>query len=97
MWSTGENPRDIHAVELLSNIHDVSLDRLIAIGYDSRLTAFDSLLPRLFAAYDRLPLDDPRRGGLALPVDTLRQGFRDVLFYPEDVSAHAERRYHPGD
>lgn len=22
--------------------------------------------------------------------------FRDVLFYPEDVEAHAERRYHPG-
>jgi hypothetical protein len=23
--------------------------------------------------------------------------FRDVLFAPEDVSARAERRYHPGD
>jgi acyl-homoserine-lactone acylase len=23
--------------------------------------------------------------------------FRDVLFTPEDVAAHAERRYHPGE
>ena len=73
MWSTGENPRDVHAVELLSNIHDVSLDGLIATGYDSRLTAFDLLLPRLFAAYDRLPLGDPRRASLALPIDALRR------------------------
>jgi len=72
MWSTGENPRDVHAVELLSNIHDVTLDRLIATGYDSRLTAFDLLLPHLFAAYDRLPPADPRRASLALPIDTLR-------------------------
>jgi acyl-homoserine-lactone acylase len=73
MWSTGENPRDVHAVELLSNIHDVTLDSLIATGYDNKLTAFDLLLPRLFAAYDRLPLDDPRRASLALPIDTLRR------------------------
>jgi len=73
MWSTGENPRDVHAVELLSNIHAVTLDSLIATGYDSRLTAFDLLLPRLFAAYDRLSSDDPRRASLSLPVGTLRK------------------------
>jgi len=73
MWSTGENPRDIHAVELLSKIHDVTLDSLIATGYDSRLTAFDLLLPRLLAAYDHLPLADPRRASLALPIDSLRR------------------------
>jgi acyl-homoserine-lactone acylase len=27
----------------------------------------------------------------------IRGEFRDVLFYREDVSAHAEQRYHPGD
>jgi len=26
----------------------------------------------------------------------IRGEFRNVLFYPKDVSAHAERRYHPG-
>ena len=73
MWSTGENPRNVHAVELLSNIRDVTLDSLIATGYDSLLTAFDLLLPRLFAAYDRLPPGDPRRASLALPIDSLRR------------------------
>jgi acyl-homoserine-lactone acylase len=73
MWSTGENPRDVHAVELLSNIHDVSLDSLIATGYDSRLTGFDLLLPHLLAAFDRLPADDTRRASLAPAVDALRR------------------------
>jgi acyl-homoserine-lactone acylase len=73
MWSSGENPRDIHAVELLTGIHDVTVDSLIATAYDSRLTAFDSLLPRLFAAYDRLPAEDSRRASLAQPVEALRQ------------------------
>ncbi len=45
MWIKGENPRGVHAVEVLQNIHDVTLDSLIAAGYDSHLTAFDVLLP----------------------------------------------------
>lgn len=73
MWSTGENPRDVHAVELLSHIHDVTLESLIATAYDRRLNAFDLLLPLLFSAYDRLPQDDSRRANIALPIDTLRQ------------------------
>ena len=47
MWIKGENPRGIHAVEVLEDIHDVTLDGLIAAGYDSHLTAFDVLLPPL--------------------------------------------------
>ncbi len=73
MWSSGENPRDIHAVELLTGIHDVTVDSLISTAYDTRLPAFDSLLPRLFAAYDRLPAGDSQRASLAQPVETLRQ------------------------
>jgi len=73
MWSTGENPRDVHAVELLSGIHGVTLESLISTAYDSRLNAFDLLLPPLFVAYERLPRDDPRRVRLALPIETLRR------------------------
>ena len=73
MWSTGENPRDVHAVELLSNIHDVTLESLISTAYDSRLNAFDLLLPPLFGAYERLSQGDPRRIRLALPIETLRR------------------------
>jgi acyl-homoserine-lactone acylase len=55
MWIKGENPRGIHAAEVLHDIHDVTLDSLIAAGYDAHLTAFDVLLPPLIASYDALP------------------------------------------
>jgi acyl-homoserine-lactone acylase len=71
-WTRGENPRGIHAVEVLDNIRDVTLDSLIAAGYDSHLTAFDVLLPPLFEEYDRLSPEDPRRAGLKEPIETLR-------------------------
>ena len=72
MWIKGENPRGTHAVEVLQNIHHVTLDSLIAAGYDSHLTAFDVLLPPLFKDYDQLAADDPRRDSLMEPIRTLR-------------------------
>jgi acyl-homoserine-lactone acylase len=72
MWIKGENPRGIHAVEVLRNIHDVTLDSLIAAGYDGHLTAFEVLLPPLFKDYDELAGDDPRRVALKEPIDALR-------------------------
>jgi acyl-homoserine-lactone acylase len=71
-WIKGENPRGIHAVEVLQNIQGVTLDSLIAAGYDSHLTAFDVLLPPLFQDYDQLAADDPRRAALQEPIATLR-------------------------
>jgi acyl-homoserine-lactone acylase len=71
-WIKGENPRGIHAVEVLHDIRAVTLDSLIAAGYDPHLTAFDVLLPPLFEDYDRLPVDDPRRDALRDPIAVLR-------------------------
>ena len=71
MWTRGENPRGIHAVQVLQDIRDVTLDSLIAAGYDSRLTAFDTLLPPLLEAYGRLAPDDPRRARLSQPIAVL--------------------------
>jgi acyl-homoserine-lactone acylase len=71
MWSKGENPRGIHAVEVLQDLHDVTLDSLIAAGYDSRLTAFDTLLPPLLDAYGRLSAEDPRQARLREPIAVL--------------------------
>ncbi len=48
------------------------MDSLIAAGYDGHLTAFDVLLPPLFAAYDALPSADPRRAHLKEAIETLR-------------------------
>jgi acyl-homoserine-lactone acylase len=72
MWRTGENPRGVHAVEVLRNIRDVTLESLIAAGYDPHLTAFDELLPPLLRAYDQLPEADPRRMRVREPVELLR-------------------------
>jgi acyl-homoserine-lactone acylase len=72
MWIKGENPRGIHAVEVLQNIQNVTLDSLIAAGYDNHLTAFEVLLPPLFKDFDQLAPDDPRRANLKEPMMSLR-------------------------
>ncbi|HEY0799659.1 MAG TPA: penicillin acylase family protein [Steroidobacteraceae bacterium] len=72
MWTKGENARGPHAVEVLHNIHNVTLDSLIGAGYDGHLTAFDVLLPPLFVAYDALPATDLRRPGLQEAISALR-------------------------
>ncbi|HXP66059.1 MAG TPA: penicillin acylase family protein, partial [Steroidobacteraceae bacterium] len=72
MWIRGENPRGPHATEVLSKLRGATLDSLIAAGYDGHLTAFDVLLPPLFAAYDALPEADPRRADLKDSISVLR-------------------------
>jgi acyl-homoserine-lactone acylase len=78
MWTKGENPRGLHAAEVLKNIHDVTLDTLIAAGYDPHLTGFDVLLPPLIAAYDALPAEDARRRTLGAAVEALRRWDRNT-------------------
>jgi acyl-homoserine-lactone acylase len=73
MWITRENPRGLHAVEVLHDIHQVTLDTLIAAGYDSHLTTFDVMLPPLIDAYERLPATDRRKADLSEPVELLRR------------------------
>ncbi|HSZ10061.1 MAG TPA: penicillin acylase family protein [Steroidobacteraceae bacterium] len=72
MWTKGETPRGLHAVEVLHDIQHVTLDSLIGAGYDGHLTAFDVLLPPLFTAYDGLPAADPQRTALAEAIAVLR-------------------------
>jgi acyl-homoserine-lactone acylase len=72
MWTAGENPRGIHALDVLSGKHDFTLDSLIAAGYDPKLTAFDTLMPPLLKAYDSLPAGDARRDSLREPIEALR-------------------------
>jgi acyl-homoserine-lactone acylase len=78
MWRTGENPRGLHAVEVLHDIHQVTLDTLIAAGYDPHLITFDVMLPGLIDAYDQLPATDPRKADLKEPVELLRRWDRRV-------------------
>jgi len=73
MWTKGENPRGIHATEMLQNLQQVTLDSLIAAAYDGHLTAFEVLLPPLLQAYDNLGPDDPQRSQLREPIAVLRR------------------------
>lgn len=86
MWTKGENPRGIHAVELLQDIREVTLDSLIATAYDGHLTAFEVLLPPLLSAYDGLSPDDPRRIALKEPIASLRGWNRRTAVDSEPTS-----------
>ncbi|MGK5071178.1 acylase [Janthinobacterium sp. RT4P48] len=68
----GENARGLHAVKVFQNRTGFTLDSLIAASYDSELTAFESLLPPLFAAYDALPAATPQKRALAEKIALLR-------------------------
>lgn len=67
-----ENPRGIHAVRVLENRTDFTLESLIAAAYDSRLTAFEPLLPLLLQAYDDAPADGGHKAALADQIAELR-------------------------
>ena len=68
----GENARGLHAVKVFSQRSGFTLDSLIAASYDSELTAFETLLPPLFAAYDALPADAADKLALAGKIALLR-------------------------
>ncbi|MFA6247096.1 MAG: penicillin acylase family protein [Mucilaginibacter sp.] len=70
MAPDGENYRGINAINLLGNGKGITLDGLIAKGYDKYLAAFDDLLPALFASYNNAP--DSLKAQLAEPIDILK-------------------------
>jgi acyl-homoserine-lactone acylase len=71
MAPDGENYRAITAIKLLKDANHITLDQLIAKGYNHYLAAFDDLLPPLFMAYDNAP--DSVKQLLSEPVQLLRQ------------------------
>jgi acyl-homoserine-lactone acylase len=52
-----ENYRGVHAIEVLDGKKDFTIDSLTDAAYSSHLTAFDVLLPVLYKAYDKSPVD----------------------------------------
>ena len=67
-----DNARGVHAVRVLQNRRDFTLDRLIGAAYDSYLPAMEQIVPPVVAAYDALPATDPLKAKLAVQVRTLR-------------------------
>ncbi len=58
MAPDGENFRGLNAVRLLSSKNKFSLEDLIAVGYDPHMTAFDTSMPILISAYEKIKNTD---------------------------------------
>src|SRR5204863_8463618 len=60
-----ESARGLHAIKVLKDKKNFTVDSLVSAAYDNDLTWFDSTLPLLFKAWDAAQEDDPLRAGTA--------------------------------
>ncbi len=67
-----ESARGLHAVRVLKDRKDFTLEGLLSAAYDSYLTWFDKPLPTLLKAWDGLPAGDSLKARLAEQVGVLR-------------------------
>jgi acyl-homoserine-lactone acylase len=67
-----ESARGLHAIRVLQDRKDFTLESLIAAAYDSYLTWFDKPLPALIRAWDEAPAANPLKAKLAAQIDMLR-------------------------
>ncbi|MCC6930437.1 MAG: penicillin acylase family protein [Gemmatimonadaceae bacterium] len=67
-----ENPRGVHAVMVLKDKKDFTLETLRDAAFDSYLPAFADLIPGLVRAYDAAPAGSPLKQKLAEPMAQLR-------------------------
>lgn len=57
MARESENFRGVHAIRVLSEVENLTLDGLIELAHDPYLPAFEQIIPGLVAAYDQLGSD----------------------------------------
>lgn len=98
----GESARGLHAVRVLENKKDFTLDSLIAAAFDSYLPWFERAMPALIKAWDQEADSDPLKAKLAEQIKLLR-GWNlrwDVnsistslaVFWGEDIVGHVGRK-----
>lgn len=90
-----ENFRGVHAIGLLADAKDLTIDKMIELAYDPYLPAFEKVIPGLIAAYDQSP--DVSISG---PIEVLRNwdmrtgtasvGMTLAHFYGMNLYRHAE-------
>jgi len=68
----GESARGRHAIMVLQNKKDFTLDGLIAAAYDSYLPWFERTIPALIKAWDAAPATDSLKAKLADQIGALR-------------------------
>ncbi len=67
-----ESARGLHAIRVLQNAKEFTLDSLIAAAYDSYLPWFEKPLPALIKAWDETPAGNPLKAKLAGQIELLR-------------------------
>jgi acyl-homoserine lactone acylase PvdQ len=72
MAPDGENFRGINAARVLNNEKAFTIEKIIAAGYDRKLSAFEILIPGLVAAFEKNNLPDSIYQELAEPVLLLK-------------------------
>jgi acyl-homoserine-lactone acylase len=97
----GESARGLHAVRVLKDRKDFTLDSLIGAAFDSYLPWFEKTMPELIKAWEEDTDSDPLKAKLAGPVKALRGwdlrwGVDSVptslaVFWGEDVVRHIGR------
>jgi len=69
----GESARGLHAIRVLQDKKDFTVDSLIAAAYDSYLTWFEKPIPCLVKAWNDVPPDSPLKTNLAAQIGHLRE------------------------
>src|SRR5439155_3619863 len=70
--SGSESARGHHAVRVLQNKKDFTLDGLMAAAYDSYLTWFENPMPALIKAWDQMPASNPLKAKTSEQIAMLR-------------------------
>jgi acyl-homoserine lactone acylase PvdQ len=68
----GESARGLHAIRVLQNKKDFTLDSLISAAYDGYLTWFEKPIPALVKAWDETPATNPLKEKLSEQIALLR-------------------------
>jgi len=69
----GESARGLHAIRVLENKKDFTLESLRAAAYDTYLTWFDKPLPALIKAWDATPAESPLKSKVGAQIEALRK------------------------
>jgi len=67
-----ESARGLHALRVLSNTKDFTVNSLITAAYDSYLPAFEKMIPALLRAYDQTAFSNPLTAKLKEQIAVLR-------------------------
>jgi acyl-homoserine-lactone acylase len=72
MAPDAENFRGLNAVRTLNEENSYTIDKVIKAGYDTRMTSFEMMVPKLVQSFDRLSYDDSLFSALAAPIIVLK-------------------------